>query len=165
MTKSQLPRSMNQIKKHSGNVIKSDKNEFWSKKFFLKKNFFLKNSKSNIPPPPWISPKNTSIPTENGKTVQFHALKHLFLSSAPWKTTKNTYISIIRQIWKNSPETGCFLALNVPGGTRTRILPRSVTVVLYLVQLPPHFDRVSEKKWMDQMLWGEKCHFNHFGAF
>ena len=51
-------------------------------------------------------------------------------------------------------------------GTRTRILPRSVTVVLYLVQLPPHFDRVSEKNngWF-------KCYeaksviFSHFRAF
>ena len=67
-------------------------------KNFSEKKIFLKNSKSNIPPPPWFSPKNTSIPTENGQTVQFHALKHLFLSSAPWKTTKKTYVSIIRQI-------------------------------------------------------------------
>ena len=55
-------------------------------------NFFLKNSKSNIPPPHWFSPKNTSIPTENGQTVHFQVLKHLNLSSALWKTTRKTYI-------------------------------------------------------------------------
>ena len=68
---------------------------------FFRKKFFLKNPKSNIPPPPLFSPKNTSrvvIPTENGQTVQFQVLKHLFLSSAQWKTTKKTYIPVIRQI-------------------------------------------------------------------
>ena len=106
------------------------------------------------------------IRTENGQTVQFQVLKHLFLSSAPWKTTKKTYISIIRQIWKKQPRKGVFFSPKCPRGTRTRILPRSVTVVLYLVQLPPHFDRVSEKNngWI-------KCYeaksviFSHFRAF
>ena len=32
------------------------------------------------------------VPTENGQTVQFQVLKHLFLSSAPWKTTKKIYV-------------------------------------------------------------------------
>ena len=62
----------------------------FSEKFFCEK--------SNIPPPPWFSPKNVSrvvIPTENGQTVQFQVLKRLFLSSATWKTTKKTCISII----------------------------------------------------------------------
>ena len=45
---------------------------------------------------------------------------------------------------KNIPEKGCFLALKVPG-VANRSLPRSVTVVLYLLHLPPHFDRVLEK--------------------
>ena len=107
MTKSQLypAPSMNQNKK----TVES--NQLLIKMNFGAKNFFWKKSKSNIPPPPRFSPKNASmvvIPTENGQTVQFQVLKHLFLSSAPWKTTKKTYISIIRQIWKNSPEKGCF---------------------------------------------------------
>ena len=50
-------------------------------------------------------------------------------------------------------------------GTQTRILPRSATVILYLVELPPHFDRVSGKNngWI-------KCYkvksviFSHFRA-
>ena len=108
------PPSMNQNKKKLWKC-----NQHLIKMNFGAKQFFWKNSKTNIPPPPWFSPKNTSrvvIPTDNGQTVQFQVLKHLFLSSAPWKTTKMTYISIIRQIWKNSPEKGCFLALNVPRG-------------------------------------------------
>ena len=48
-------------------------------KFFSEKKIFLKNSKSNIPPPPLFSPKNASrvvAPTENGQTMQFQVLKH-----------------------------------------------------------------------------------------
>ena len=80
----------------------SQKNEFWSK-------IFLKNSKSTIPPPPWFSPKNTTMPTENGQTVQFQALKHLLLSAAPWKTTKKTYIYINNSTnLKKQPQNGVF---------------------------------------------------------
>ena len=80
-------------------------------------------------------------------------VKTFIFSSAPWKTTKNTYISIIRQIWKKPPQKGVSFSPKCPRGTRTRILPRSTTVVLYLVQLPPYFDQVSRKKQrMDQML-------------
>ena len=66
---------------------------------------------------------------------------------------------------KNSP----FFSPKCPRGTRTRILPRSVTVVLYLVKLPPHFDRVSEKTMDGTNVMRQKVSFlaivGHFGAF
>ena len=50
---------------------------------------------------------------------------------------------------------------------RTRILPRSVTVVLYLVQLPPHFDRGSERNngWIKSYYEAKSVIFGHFRAF
>ena len=86
------------------------KKNFWTKKCF-------ENSKSNISPPPWFSPKNVSrvvIPTENGQTMQFQVLKQLFFSSAPWKTTKKTYISIIRQ--EKQPRKGVFFSTKMSPG-------------------------------------------------
>ena len=174
MTKSQLsppPPSMNQNKKK---LWKCDqhliKMNFGAKKF-LKKNFFWKNSKSNIPPPPWFSPKkclkgcDTYWKWTNGA---FSGVKTFIFEFNTMETTKKTYISIIRQVWKTAPKRGVF-SPKCPRGAWTRILPRSVTVVLYLVQLPPHFDRVSEKNngWI-------KCYeaksvilatLGHFGAF
>ena len=56
-----------------------------------------------------------------------------------------------------------------PRGTRTGVLPRYVTVVLYLVQLPPHFDRFSEKTMDGSKVMRLKVSFlailGHFGAF
>ena len=140
---------------------------------FGAKNFFcLKNSKSNIPPPPWFSPKNASrvvIPTANGQTMQFQVSKPLFLSSAPWKTTKKTYISIIRQIWKNSPEKGCFLALNVPGGREPEFC-QGLWQWFYIWYNCLHTLTEFQKKTMDgSNVMGQKVSFlailGHFGAF
>ena len=62
-----------------------------------------------------------------------------------------------------------FFSPKCPRGTQTRILPKSVTVVLYLVQLPPHFDRVSEKTMDGSNVMRQKVSFlailGHFGAF
>ena len=63
-------------------------NQWKGNQHLTKMNFGAIFSKFNIPPPPWFSPKNASIPIGNGKTMQFQVFKHLLLSSAPWKTTK-----------------------------------------------------------------------------
>ena len=101
--------------------------------------------------------------------MQFHALKYLFLSSAPWKTTKKTYISIIRQIWKNSPEKGCFLALNVPGGRKPEFC-QSLWQWFYIWYNCLHTLTEFQKKTMDgSNVMRQKVSFlailGHFGAF
>ena len=93
----------------------------------------------------------------------------MILSSAPWKTTKKDIHINNSTNLKNSPEKGCFFSHKCPRGTRTRILPRSVIVILYLVQLPPQIDRVSEKNngWI-KCYEGKSVIFatlGHFGAF
>ena len=131
-------------------------------KIFFEKIFFWKILSPTFHHHPDLALKNASrvvIPTENGQTVQFQVLKHLFLSSTPWRTTKKTYISIIRQIWKNSPEKGCFLALNVPGGHKPEFC-QSLWQWFYIWYNCLHtLTEFQKKQWMDQMLWGKKCHF------
>ena len=86
-----------------------------------------------------------------------------------FRTTKNHWKDIHidnSTNLKKQPRKGVFFSPKCPRGTQGRILPKSVTVVLYLVQLPPHFDRVSEKNngWI-------KCYeaksviFSRFRAF
>ena len=117
-------------------------------------------------------PENTPrivIPTKNGQMVQFQVSKHLFFSSAPWKTTKKTCISIIRQIWKNSPEKGCFLALNVPGNTKQNFAKVCDSSFVFGTIASPLWLSF-RKKTMDgsNAMW-QKVSFlatlRHFGAF
>ena len=70
------------------------------------------------------------------------------------------------KILKKQPQKGVFFSAKSPRGTRTRILSRSVIVVLYLVQLPPHFDQVSEKNngWIKSYK-AKSDIFSHFRVF
>ena len=73
---------------------------------------------------------------------------------------------IIGQFEKKQPRKGVLFSPKCPRGTRTRILPRSTTVVLYLVQLPPHFDQVSGKSNGQIKCYKAKSViFSHFRAF
>ena len=82
-------------------------------------------------------------------------IKTFILSLAPCKTTTKTYVSIIRY-FKKQPQKGVFFALKVPGDVNLNFA-KVCGVALYLVQLPPYFNRVSEKKQLvDQMLYKAK---------
>ena len=130
MTKSQLspaPNNGPKLKKQRKCNQHLIKINFGAKNFFWKKFFFEKILSPTFHHHPGLALKNTSrvvIPTENGQTVQFQVLKHLFLSSGPWKTTKKTCISILRQIWKKPTKRGVFSPKR-PQGTRPGVLPGS----------------------------------------
>ena len=74
----------------------------------------------------------------------------------------------LTKLKKTAPKRSVFIP-KCPRGTRTRILSRSVTVVLYLVQMPPHFDQVSEKTIDGSNVMRQKVSYlatlGHFGAF
>ena len=153
---------MNQIKKQwkcNQHLIKMN---FEAKNFFLKKKFFWKIPSPTLNHHPGLALKNASslvIPTENGQTVKFQVLKNLFLSSASRKTTKKTYVSIILQIWKNSPEKGCFLALNVPGGREPEFC-QGLRQWFYICYNCLHILTELQEKTMDRSnVLGKKCNF------
>ena len=137
MTKSQLSPVWAKIKKKhwkcNQHLIKLN---FGGKNF---EKFFLKNISPTFHHHPGLALKTTSrvvISTENEQTMQFRVLKHLFLSSAPWKTTEKTYISINQQIWKKKPWKGVFFSPINPRGTWTRVLPGSSIYILHREPLP-----------------------------